>query len=169
MILVCVSYPHGSVNMTIEEAETLLHDLSTNIDIAKMHAYGTLTFIDEQYISRRTLYDFFGASMSQHAVRNRAGKLFSALVRSAMPRRSTAPLPLRVLCGECKLPLDESKECKVMRRSCGHVYYTNEREYYIDINSLMEYKDQFLSGGTYELAGKKLQDFTVVIQMIERG
>ena len=168
MIVIDVPCSHGTTKLTIEEAETLLDSLSTNIESAKRRLQKGLTLTDGRYLGRRDLYDFSRQFMPDGAVRNRAGKLFGTVVRTSMPcyHRSTSPLPLRILCGACKLPLGASDTCNVMRRTSGHRYYENDREYLIDTRSLIEYEDQFLPGGTYQLNAKKLEDFKKVMQSI---
>lgn len=157
--------------LSLDEAEMFVVEFSDMIEKVKRSMMRSIQLIDGAYVNRKSIYDFFRQSLPDDGyVRNRAGKLFSELVRSSMPRyaRQTAPLPLRVLCGACMLLLNESGEtCEVRRRWEGHRHYVNDRDYLIDVRSLREYEDQFMPGGTYALTDKKLQDFVLLMQVLK--
>lgn len=167
MIAIEVTCSHGSETLTLEQAEALVDSLLNNIESAKRRLQNTLLLTNGTYLSRRDLYCFFGQFVPEGAVRNRAGKLFAHLVRSAMPfnqrNEGLSPLPLDVLCGECNQPLEASETCEVLRTWHGHKYYASDREYLINVKLLIEYEDQLLPEGTHQLSGKKLEDFKVLM------
>lgn len=167
MIRIELQFTRGSVTLSISEAEALARQLDEKITSAKRQLSGTVELIDNVFIDREVVYDFFRGMLPEKSVPNRAGKMYASIVRSTMPlsaRQLTAgrasPLPLQIYCGECDKQIgNTTDECEKMFSQGGHHTYYGARNYRIEAVSLIQHEPHFLAGGSHELSGTRLSDF----------
>lgn len=162
MDVVIVPHPKGfgQLYMTIAEAEEHQRLLVQAIADAKEARQGLRPPRQEDgFIDRHSVYEFFGQFLEKDKVRNRAGKLYAALVRSTIPGWwGERPLPMQIICCECGRQIT-SKPCRLRE---DHRHYSNEINYKINVNELKEFADQFMEDGSHALSGAKLEDFQLL-------
>lgn len=139
---VSVAFRSGHLNMGYDEAVDLrakLDSAITRVEEARS-GFRRPCVSDEGFMIRENFYDFFVQVYPDAALlRNRAGRLVSALVHAANSR-SIPVKGFKVLCGTCKGHVS-TPSCDGFREN--HVY-ANTVEYFVCVASLKEHSGKLL-------------------------
>jgi len=157
--------PHGRISLSIDQAESLIAELKSKLEHARRSGGSVWDFADENgMINRERFYQYFEQFIPERAVlRNRAGKLYAAIVRAGMTSHDTGipKLPLMIICGACGRPVitqtDDSHE------TFNHTYYRNSVDYQINLHDVHRFQDAFMPHGSCALVGRKLTDFELLL------